>query len=307
MNSERLVSVAIPAYKAQFIDAAIESVLSQTYSNLELIIVNDCSPEPIREVVDRYSDPRVRYVPNETNLGGKNPALNWNECLKYARGEFFALLCDDDEYSPTFIESMLELADKNPDCSVFRTRGRVVDACGHMIQKYPASPERESVEKYILSVLKGTRKQTISEFMYRTQRLRDCGGYSYLPLAWHADYLSIFRFALDGGIASSHFSKVLLSFRLSGQNISSRDSRNAYEKILATKLYLDQVCALCEEQNYKDKETIFELLPGFARKHNEYFLRRASKKELIRILKNCDEIGADKTRVLKALIKKRLK
>ena len=71
-----LVSFVLPAYKASWISEAIDSILAQTYHNIELIIVNDQSPEPIREIVAQYDDPRIRYYENEENIGGQEPCCS---------------------------------------------------------------------------------------------------------------------------------------------------------------------------------------------------------------------------------------
>ncbi len=115
-----LVSVAIPCYKAGFIKEAISSVLSQSYRNLEVIIVNDQSPENISDIIVSFSDSRIRYYTNDKNIGADNPANNWNRCLSLAKGEYFCLLCDDDIYEPDFVEQMLFLAKTHPDTDVFR-------------------------------------------------------------------------------------------------------------------------------------------------------------------------------------------
>ena len=97
----QLVSVVIPAYKSAYLFDAISSVLSQTYKNLELIIVNDASPEDITSIVESFNDPRIRYYINERNIGALDLVKNWNLCLSYAQGDFFCLLCDDDMMSET--------------------------------------------------------------------------------------------------------------------------------------------------------------------------------------------------------------
>lgn len=56
-----LVSIGIPAYKATYLKEAIDSVLNQTYTKFELIIVNDKSPENIEEIISTYNDKRIRY------------------------------------------------------------------------------------------------------------------------------------------------------------------------------------------------------------------------------------------------------
>ena len=69
----------MPAYKANFLPAAIESIIAQTAIDWELVIVDDCSPEPVRATVLRYDDERIRYYRNERNLGGENLVKQWNQ------------------------------------------------------------------------------------------------------------------------------------------------------------------------------------------------------------------------------------
>lgn len=63
-------SITIPAFKAKFLKECIDSVLSQTYKNFEVIIVNDASPEDLTSIVNQYDDPRIRYFINEKKLWG---------------------------------------------------------------------------------------------------------------------------------------------------------------------------------------------------------------------------------------------
>ena len=143
------VSIGIPAYKPEFLEEAIASVLAQTFEDWELIVVDDCSPGDIQGVVSKFTDPRIRYYRNEKNLGAEDPSYNWDKCVSYAQGEYFCLLCDDDLYHPTFLEEMLKLTDQFPDCNVFRARGQRMDANGNLLSKYPSSPLWESCEDYI--------------------------------------------------------------------------------------------------------------------------------------------------------------
>ena len=214
-----LVTIAIPAYKADFIKEAISSALNQTYSKIELVIVDDCSPEGIDEIVKGFEDPRIRYYKNEKNIGTKDPSKNWNKCLEYAKGVFFALLCDDDTYEPTFVEEMLKLQQEYPDVKVFRARARTIDEKNQVINLYPSAPTFETCFDYMYQKLSGYRRQTISEFLYRTDYVKKLGGFTNMPKAWAADSLSIFKFAQENGIASTQ--EILVNYRESGKNISS--------------------------------------------------------------------------------------
>ena len=100
-KSNILFSVVIPTYnRAGIIGKTIESILSQTYSNLELIIVDDGSTDNTREIVESYQDNRIRYFwkENEERSIARNFGIN------KAKGEYLSFLDDDDLYLPEFFE-----------------------------------------------------------------------------------------------------------------------------------------------------------------------------------------------------------
>lgn len=73
-------------------------------------------------IVKSYDDIRIRYYVNEQNIGGKDLVVQWNHCLKYARGEYIILASDDDVYHPQYLEKMDKLVEKYPEVNVFRTK-----------------------------------------------------------------------------------------------------------------------------------------------------------------------------------------
>jgi len=111
--SQPLVSIVLPTYKrAHLLAQAMQSVLDQTYANLELIIVDDNSPDNTAEVVSAFNDPRIQYVKNDPNL--KLPrALNRGFSL--ARGDYLTWTSDDNLLAPTAIEKMVARLGKG-DC-----------------------------------------------------------------------------------------------------------------------------------------------------------------------------------------------
>ncbi len=280
MKESPLVTIAIPCFKAKYLDKAITSALSQTWNNIEVIVVDDSSPNDILSIVKRFNDERLKYVRNEKNLGVLNPALNWNRCIELAKGDFFCLLCDDDVYEPEFVETLLSLADNYPECNTFRTRADIVDINGNVIGRYASSPLAETWEDYLWHVANGYRTQTISEWMYRTGALRENGGFASLPLAWYADYLTIFRIARNGGIVST--SNILVHFRQSGENISSRDSDNTEKKIQASQQYRCEVEKLLNDS--QDKLAILNVLDKLLKQHLKYNLNHANRKTICGLL-----------------------
>lgn len=254
MGNTILVTIAIPAYKSNYLADAIKSAIQQSYTNVEIIIVNDKSPNDITSIVKTFDDKRIRYYENEVNIGGNDLVAQWNKCLSYAKGEYFCLLCDDDIYAPTFVEEMLSLAKKYPNCNVFRGRAVIIDREGIKTTKYPISPEHENLDSYIWNVSHFRRKQTVSEFMLNTEHIRKVGGYYSIPLAWGADYVSTYRFAEEGGIASSP--KELVFFRMSGENISSEHEKNFLCKLDALNKKNEATKTIIQRGHYPNEKSL---------------------------------------------------
>lgn len=101
-----LVSIVTPSYNtARFIAETIESVLAQTYSNWEMIIVDDCSTDDTDTVVKPYlSDTRIKYLKNEKNSGA---AVSRNRALREAKGRWVAFLDSDDLWLPDKLEKQI--------------------------------------------------------------------------------------------------------------------------------------------------------------------------------------------------------
>lgn len=218
-----LVSIAIPAYKQTYLSESIDSALGQTYQNIELIIVNDHSPYDLDSIVSQYDDKRIRYYKNKKNLGKRSIVLNWNRCLEYARGEYFVLLCDDDELMPNFVSELLKLSYKYPQCNVFHARKVEKDERTHTIKETPVWPEYEKHNSYVKEYFNNNRKHTVSEFLYKTAAIKHLK-YKVFPVGFYSDDASLIMFTKKGGIASSQ--KVLVTFRFSNEHISSNGLYN---------------------------------------------------------------------------------
>lgn len=110
MKIQPVISVIIPAYNAEkFIAAAIESVLIQSFHNFELLVVNDCSTDCTRAVVESFTvrDKRVRLISLSSNMGA--PAGPRNIGVRQASGKWVAFLDADDVWHPYKLERQLDL------------------------------------------------------------------------------------------------------------------------------------------------------------------------------------------------------
>ncbi len=111
MATNDLVSIITPTYNCgRFIAETINSVLAQTYSNWEMIIVDDCSTDDTKTVVERFDDPRIRYICLESNSGA---AIARNTALKSAKGKWIAFLDSDDIWLPEKLEHQIKFMKDN--------------------------------------------------------------------------------------------------------------------------------------------------------------------------------------------------
>ncbi|PTQ99331.1 glycosyl transferase family 2 [Mucilaginibacter yixingensis] len=218
-----MFSIALPAYKSKFLKECISSILAQTYTDFELIIVNDCSPEPIDEIVSQFSDPRIKYFINETNIGGKNLVDNWNNCLDKASREFFVMMGDDDRMDTIFLEEFARLIDQHPDLDVYHCRCKILNEHSEFTGFSPSCPDFESVYDNIWHRLNGHRLQFVSDFLYRTEPLKQRGGYYKLPLAWGSDDITAYTAMGQKGVA--HINKAIFQYRSHSTSISSSGSQ----------------------------------------------------------------------------------
>lgn len=127
------VSIGMPVYNSEkYLTLAIESVLSQTYTDFELIISDNASTDRTQEICQAYAakDRRIRYYQNSHNLGA-NP--NCNRVFKLASGEFFKWSFYDDLIAPEFLSRCLEVLDQNPDVVLCAPKSNVIDKEGNFL------------------------------------------------------------------------------------------------------------------------------------------------------------------------------
>lgn len=132
-----LISVIVPTYKRkpEMIGRAVNSILSQTYSNIELIVVDD-SPKSfeyrneIKDYLEKLNDNRIRYIQHDENQGA-NKARNTG--IIASKGEYVAFLDDDDEWMKDKLELQLEKFD-NPNVALVYCKAEIIDEVNHSIR-----------------------------------------------------------------------------------------------------------------------------------------------------------------------------
>ena len=232
-------SIFLPAFKAAYLNDAIDSIVHQHCSDWELIIVNDGSPEDISRIVLPYcSDPRIKYFENEQNLGAKDLVGFWNSNIARCNGEYIVFASDDDVYDLDYLQEMRRLSDLYPECNLLHCRVRHIDGQGRISQLAQTAATYETQADFIYQTLVWGRRLTLQECCFKKEPLKQAGGLVRFPLAWYSDWATAFLLAQCGVVYSQ---KVLLSFRMSRHNLSEQ-GKNCCQKIEAMKqfaLWLD--------------------------------------------------------------------
>ena len=174
-----LVTVAVPTVsRPAMLRETLESVLAQTWPNLEVLLSDNGADPGTVEVFEALRDPRVRYRRNESTV----PApVHFNQCLAEARGEHFVILSDDDLVSPNFVEVLSSLMARHPDAVVALPRSETMGEDGRTLAslKAPEWEVRPGVE-LVLDWLWRRGPVPVSTFisaLWRTSALRAAGGF----------------------------------------------------------------------------------------------------------------------------------
>jgi len=133
LNRNPLVSVIIPSYNHEnFIRESINSVLIQGFTDLEIIIVDDCSQDSSVEVIRSFDDARIRFFQNTENQGA---VYTTNLAISYATGKYVALLNSDDVWLPNKLEQQFQFLESHPEVGAVFSRAQFVDESGTVLNK----------------------------------------------------------------------------------------------------------------------------------------------------------------------------
>jgi hypothetical protein len=203
------VTVHVPAYNyGRFLGEALDSLLAQTCTEWEAVVIDDASTDDTADVVARYHDSRFRFVRHDVNRGH---IATFNEGIALARGEYFVILSADDRYHATFLERALACFDEHPDVHLVYTDTEMIDEHGCVVGRGNTSidPQEDWVRDLSVPLMFGWFISGCAG-MARTTMLRELGGYE--PTLSHtADVYLWRRLAFRGRVG--HVTGWLLQHR----------------------------------------------------------------------------------------------
>lgn len=238
-----LITICMPVYNGEaYIKEAIIGVLKQTYTNFELIIIDDGSTDNTFSLIGDFVDSRIRYVKNETNLG---LIYTRNLGISLAKGEFLAFNDCDDISMPERLITQLEFFKKNPDIGMCGGAAYLINEKSEVIDNIEVIT---GDNKYLNSLLLFSNIFLNSSLMFRASVL---GQNRYrLPLSEDYDY-TVNLSSL--GIKIANLSEAIVMYRIHDNNIST--ARAAELKINVFLILRQQLTQF----DYNPKEEDLEL------------------------------------------------
>jgi glycosyltransferase involved in cell wall biosynthesis len=216
-----LVSVIIPIYKAEdYIVEALRSVMDQTYKNLEIILINDQSPDRSIQLAEELAanDPRVQIVENRYEKGIVG-ALNTG--LELATGELIARMDGDDVCFPDRIERQVKFMDEHPEIAVSSGSVEVIGKHSGLKFEYPTDPEVAAIYPLLNSPLAHPATILRADF-FQEHSLRYDYEYQY------GEDIDLWQRVLDAGGQIGNLAEVILKYRTHNTNVTvEHASRNS--------------------------------------------------------------------------------
>ncbi len=217
MEQQELVSIIMPAYNAaSTIACAIDSVLSQTYQQWELVVINDASSDDTAEIASAYAarDSRIRVLCNEQNMGVSETRRRG---MQAAHGRWLALLDSDDAWQPDKLEKQMRIAGEGRAQLVF-TGSSYMDSHGNPREWVFHVPETITYRKLLKQNVISNSSVLIRKDWYERSILNADD--------IHEDFVCWLRFLREGGIACG-IDEPLLIYRLSPGSKSGNKLRSA--------------------------------------------------------------------------------
>ncbi|MCW3076085.1 MAG: glycosyltransferase [Bacteroidetes bacterium] len=222
-NNSPFISVLLPVYNAgKFLHESIESILNQTFSDFELIIINDGSKDNSKEIIKSFNDSRIIFIDQE-NIG---LAASLNKGLGLAKGRFIARQDNDDISLPQRFEKQLIYFEQNPEVDLLGTAAEITDEQGRPTRRFHRHSSDPLTLKFALLF---NNPFVHSSVMFRKTVIEKTGPYS-TDTAVFEDYDLWSRIARVANV--SNLDEYLVKYRevLTGMSKSAADYKDKVKR-----------------------------------------------------------------------------
>jgi glycosyltransferase involved in cell wall biosynthesis len=216
MTNQPLVSVIITTYnRAHMLKGTIDSIIGQTYHNIELIIVSDASTDNTDEIVSPYIEERIRYIKLPKNTG--LPAETRNKGLEEAKGEYIAFCDDDDLWMPEKLKKQIQAITIN-DSDLCFTNTIHIDKNSNTVNKRRINipiPQKATLSRLLLS-----NYVTLSSVLVKHEVVKKFKGFDTRSDFRAGEDYELWGRMLAEGVTFCSVNENLVLYRVHDRNIS---------------------------------------------------------------------------------------
>lgn len=226
-----LVSVVMPVYNSQaYITEAVESILNQTYSNIEVVIVDDHSTDTTWKIVSALAKKHPQKITAFRQPQNAGPTQATNRAIRHAQGSYIAIMDSDDVSHPERIAAQVAFLEKNPEVVVVGTQATVINQDGEVIGSKQFPTDHEAIYQAYGEVHPIVHPSVmINRKLLKKKELLYVDKYDI-----HADYYNMFRLLQYGTFAN--LDKALIFYRVHGKNNSLKRLKRSYWLIVLIRL-----------------------------------------------------------------------
>ncbi|MBT0549990.1 glycosyltransferase family 2 protein [Riemerella anatipestifer] len=250
------ISVVMSVYNAEeYLEESIDSILNQTYSNFEFIIIDDCSTDSSFAILEEYAtkDSRIKLLQKKENKGTQGFIENLNWGLEEARGKYIARMDADDISHPTRFEQQVDFLDNNPNVFIIGAQLDLINEKNEIIGEKLASTDNEEIQERML--------KTIQLFhpviMFRNEGLR------YRDKVWYCEDYELYLRLMSKQKKMANLPIKLLKYRVLGGSISRKGSK------FIKYMFLSKAFEMYYERQKTGKDTYEQINPyAYVNIHN---------------------------------------
>jgi len=233
------LAIIIPAYKAAFLPAALDSIAAQTCKDFTVYVGDDCSPEPIGSIVELYKERiGIVYKRFDTNLGGADLVAQWERCIAMSREEpYIWLFSDDDVMEPNCVEELFRQIEKTKGYyDVYHFNVDIINESGAFTKRKQDYPAVLPAYRFYRGKNSGRLSAFVVENVFSRKVYEQMGGFPKYDLAWGSDLAAWIMFSGRKGMYTVPDARVC--WRQSSQNITPDYSRQIAERKLKAQMAL---------------------------------------------------------------------
>ena len=225
------LAIIIPAFKATFLAAALDSIAAQTCKDFTLYVGDDCSHEPIGDIVEQYRDKiDLVYRRFDTNLGARDLVAQWERCIAMSQDEpYIWLFSDDDVMESNCVEQLLGTIDATQGAyDLYHFDVDIIDESGAFVRRKQDYPAVLPAYRFYRGKLADKYAAFVVENVFSRKIYEQSHGFMKYDMAWGSDIATWIVFGGEKGMCTVPHARV--KWRQSSQNISPNYSRQIAER-----------------------------------------------------------------------------